>query len=77
MFQVDVFWFVTPCSVVGYQHFIGPFCLHLQGGAAWTSETVSYCNTTHCHNPEDLDLKYSYIFCGLCQFCHFWEIWFL
>jgi len=30
--QVEVFWVVTPCSVVvGYQHFRGPYCLHLLG----------------------------------------------
>jgi hypothetical protein len=30
-FQVDVFWIVTPCSVVvGYQRFRGPCCLHFQ-----------------------------------------------
>jgi hypothetical protein len=30
--QVEVFWFVTPCSiVVGYQRFRGPWCLHLLG----------------------------------------------
>jgi len=30
MFQVQVFWAVTPCSVVlGYQHFGGPCCLRL------------------------------------------------
>jgi hypothetical protein len=30
MFQVEVFWVVTPCSVVvGYQRFRGPCCLHL------------------------------------------------
>jgi hypothetical protein len=28
--QVEVFWVVTPCSVVvGYQRFRGPCCLHL------------------------------------------------
>jgi hypothetical protein len=32
IFQVEVFWVVTPCSVVaGYQHFRGPCCHHLQG----------------------------------------------
>jgi hypothetical protein len=31
MFQVDIFWVVTPCSVVvGYQCFGGSCCLHLQ-----------------------------------------------
>jgi hypothetical protein len=30
--QVEVFWVVMQCSVlVGYQHFRGPCCLHLQG----------------------------------------------
>jgi hypothetical protein len=31
MFQVEVFWIMTPCNVVvGYQRFGGPWCLHLQ-----------------------------------------------
>jgi len=35
MFQVKVFWVVTPCSVVvGYQCLRGPCCLHLQGEVA-------------------------------------------
>jgi hypothetical protein len=50
--QVEVFWVVTPCSVVvGYQCFRGPCCLHLhftiKMEAARSSETmVSYHNTT-------------------------------
>jgi len=33
MFQVKVFWVVTPCSVmVRYQHFTGSRCSHLYGG---------------------------------------------
>jgi hypothetical protein len=29
--QEEFFWIVTPCSVVvGYQFFIGPFCLLLE-----------------------------------------------
>jgi hypothetical protein len=64
MFQVEVFWIVvTPCGVVvGYQCFGGPCFLHLQGEvkkeAAWTSETLSYHNSTWCHNnPEELNLN--------------------
>jgi hypothetical protein len=29
--QVEFMWSVMPCSVVRYQHFRGPYCLHLQG----------------------------------------------
>jgi hypothetical protein len=36
MMQVEVFWVVTPYSVVvGYQRFRGPCCLHLQGEVKW------------------------------------------
>jgi hypothetical protein len=36
MFQVKVFWVVTPCSVVvGYQCFRRPCCLHLQSCGLW------------------------------------------
>jgi len=32
IFQVEIFWAVTLCSVVvRYQHFGGPCCLHFQG----------------------------------------------
>jgi hypothetical protein len=38
MFQVEVFWIVTPCIVVvGYRRFRGPCCLHLLG-----------CDAVHC-----------------------------
>jgi hypothetical protein len=59
VFQVEVFWVVTPCNVVvEYQRFGGPCCPHLQGETAWSSEVlVSYCNATQYHNPEDLDLN--------------------
>jgi hypothetical protein len=62
-FQVEIFWIVTPCSVVvKYQRFGRPYCLHvhitLKMGAARPSETlVSYHKTTWCHKPEDLDLS--------------------
>jgi len=37
--QVEVFWVVTPCSVVvRYQRFRGPCCLHLQGEVARMAE---------------------------------------
>jgi hypothetical protein len=52
--QVEVFWVVTPCSVVvGYQHFGGPCCLHLQE-ERWHPTT-----TLHGVIPQkDLDLTY-------------------
>jgi len=54
-FQVEVFWVVTPCSVVvGYQHFGGQ-CYTLKMATALTSETLmSYHNTRRRHSPEDL-----------------------
>jgi hypothetical protein len=42
--QVEVFWIVTPCSVVLEVHTASIF-------------RVSYYNTTRGHNPEDLYLQ--------------------
>jgi len=40
MFHVEVTWVVMLCSeVVGYQHFIGPCCLHLHLTTQKTSTT--------------------------------------
>jgi hypothetical protein len=47
--QVEVFWVVTPCSVVvGYQHFGGPCYLHLQGEV-----TTPMFLFTHCWRSQE------------------------
>jgi hypothetical protein len=50
VFSWEVFWVVTPCSVVaGYQRFRGPCCLRLHsadGGSKVLRKLVSYHNTT-------------------------------
>jgi hypothetical protein len=54
--QVEVFCVVMVCSgVIGYQHFRGSCCFHLQGEVP---TLVSYHNTTLHHNSEDLDLNF-------------------
>jgi hypothetical protein len=61
--HAEVLWAVTACCVaVGYLHFRGPHCPHLHFTlkikTPLSSETsVSYGNTTRCHNPEDHDLN--------------------
>jgi hypothetical protein len=63
-FQVEVFWVVTPCSVVvGYQRIMRTMLplssLHPKMEAAKSSETlVSYHKTTRRQNPKDFDLKF-------------------
>jgi len=55
MFQVKVFWVVTPCSdMVGYQRFGGPRCIFQGEMTTWTSEKLlPYHKTTWRLNPED------------------------
>jgi len=63
--QVEVFWVVTPCSVVtGYQCFGGSCYFHLhftlKMEAVKSSDTlVSHRNAICRHNPEDLDLHHT------------------
>jgi hypothetical protein len=59
--QVEVFWFVMPCSVVlEYQCFKGCaasiFILRME--SPWTFETlIFYHDSTWHHNSESLDFK--------------------
>jgi len=47
--QVEVFWVVTPCSVVvGYRRFGGPYCMKMR-----LLKLVSYRNTTRRHNNNN------------------------
>jgi hypothetical protein len=51
-----VFWVVAPFSLVEvYQRFRG-LLIALMMGAARTSETVNFYQTTRCYNPEDSNL---------------------
>jgi len=60
MFQVEVFWFVTPCSVVvRYQRFVIS-TLKIEAGRALEA-LVSYHNTTRRYKRED-DLEFRYRF---------------
>jgi hypothetical protein len=45
--KVKVFWVVMPRDiVVGYHHFRGPCCLHLQ--VAWEESRLSYSRVCFC-----------------------------
>jgi hypothetical protein len=52
MSRVEVFWVVTPCSVVvGYHRFRGPCCLHLR------NVDILPQHYTRRNDLEDLDLE--------------------
>jgi hypothetical protein len=55
---MDVFWVVSPCSLVVYQRFRGTCCLALLMETASTSDTVvNFYQTTRRYNPEDSHLR--------------------
>jgi hypothetical protein len=58
--HVKVFWVMTPCSdVVGYQHFRGPCCLHLNSLHPDDEDSKVLQNVGILqHNPEDLNLNH-------------------
>jgi hypothetical protein len=57
--KMAVFWVAAPCSLVEvYQRFRDPCCLHHQGTAARTSETlVNFYQTIRRYNREDSHLR--------------------
>jgi len=56
MFQVEIFWIGTPCSIV-----IDTNMMKME--AARPSETlVFYHKTTLHYNPEDLNVKFQILF---------------
>jgi hypothetical protein len=77
LFQVEVFWVVTPCYVVvGYQRFGGPCCLHLQGdviggeerncidtGLYLQGSTTQKTSELNFHRRENLKSNIRYLFC--------------
>jgi len=65
MFQVEVFWVVTPCIVVvGYQSFGGPCCLHLQGDGRQHGSPKRWRPTTTLHGITTQKTSTSKNICG-------------
>jgi hypothetical protein len=59
MFEVAVFWDVTPCiDVVGYQSYGESYCLHVQGEYGGTK--ASFHIIMGCHNPEEYHVNRHY-----------------
>jgi hypothetical protein len=62
MFEVEVFWFVTPCTVaVGYQRFGGPCCLHLYSEDGGSMDHL-HPGLPSVIFPSDLPTKVVYAF---------------
>jgi hypothetical protein len=65
MFQAEVFWVMTTCSVVvGYQCFRGPCCLHFQHGPLkrlYLTTTLKDVTTQKTSTYEILSLMYKYV----------------
>jgi hypothetical protein len=58
LFQVEVFWVVTPCSVlVGYQRFRVPCCLHLQGEVGGSQNQSYFATNSLSVSPSVLALS--------------------
>jgi len=55
--QVEIFWVVTPCTVMGYAASV----FRMNMGAVWPSETLaSWYITTSFHNSEERDFDHHF-----------------
>jgi hypothetical protein len=54
--QVEVFWVVTPCSVVGYRRLRGPYCLQLHTEGWYLTITLHGITTQKTEDGGSVDL---------------------